>query len=271
MRKTFAELSKNEIANNPNSFVILGDIGIGSFLNSEDNLPDRVLNTGIAEQAMIGFAAGLSTGKGNVIVHTIAAFLIERAFEQIKLCCGYNECKLILVSANGPYDYEKLGPTHHSPSDVTLLMTVPNLNIRIPATDEDLRECYADALASQTSTYIRCTSREAKLEKNPTVVNNKWKKIVNEDTSKVVVCIGEGLTYALGSFADSSIYWTTDPTSTLPEELNCYKEIIILEPYTGSFIQIPESFTHKSITRRNFKTENKKIMKQNLGWEDFIL
>jgi transketolase len=269
MRKTFAELSKQELQTNPNSFVLLGDISVGNFLDANDNLPDRVFNMGIAEQAMVGFAAGLSTANGNVIVHTIAAFLIERAFEQIKLCCGYNKNKLILISANGPYDYDKLGPTHHCPNDVTLLMTIPGMNIRIPATVEDMRECYQEALAYNDSTYIRCTSRAAKLDVEPVRIDYVWRKLPGRNGTRAVVCIGESLTYALQTYKDTPIYWTVAPRSALPMELDQFEEIVILEPYTNNFIQIPESFHCKSITRRHFSIEHKKIMQKNLGWEDF--
>ena len=268
MRKQFAELSKQEVANNPNSYVLLGDIGIGAFLDKDDNLPARVFNMGIAEQAMIGFAAGLSTAGGNVIVHTIAAFLVERAFEQIKLCCGYNNAKLILISANGPYDYDKLGPTHHCPSDVSILSTIPQFNIRIPATLEDMKDCYAEALASERGTYIRMTSRDAKVDSYSTV-DSKWKKITGNNTA--VVCIGESLTYQLNQNDGSTIYWTTDPSATIPDELSAYDNIVILEPYTVEQIKVPTSIRDKYITRRCFSKEHKKIMKKNMGWEDFTL
>jgi len=269
MRKTFAEISKQELKNNPRSFVLLGDISVGNFLDANDNLPDRVFNMGIAEQAMIGFAAGLSTAGGNVIVHTIAAFLVERAFEQIKLCCGYNKNKLILISANGPYDYDKLGPTHHCASDITLLTTVPGMNLRVPATVEDMQECYQQALLDSTSTYIRCTSRATKLDSTPVQIDAVWKKLPDRSGTKAVVCVGESLSYALQTYTDLPTYWTVDPQSQLPQELDQFQELLILEPYTADLLQVPESFDAKKITRRHFSIEHKKIMQKNLGWEDF--
>jgi len=272
MRKKFGELAKVEVAINPNSYVLLGDISVGMFLDKDDNLPDRVFNMGIAEQAMVGFAAGLSTAGGNVIVHTIAAFLIERAFEQIKLCCSYNNAKLILISANGPYDYDKLGPTHHCPSDVSVLATLPNFNIRVPATVEDVEECFAEAIAGDRSTYIRLTSRAAKVDRY-TQINNKWKQVDGCSGTTAVVCIGESLTYHLqeNKGSQTSVYWTIDPTATLPEELLAYEHIIIYEPYTVPQLKIPQFLEEKRITRRCFKREHNKIMEKNMGWKDFWL
>jgi deoxyxylulose-5-phosphate synthase len=240
------ELCKQELKKNPNSFVLLGDIGVGGFLDSNNKLHERVLNMGIAEQAMIGFASGLSSLGSNVIVHTISAFLVERALEQIKLCCGYNENKLILVSANGPYDYEKLGPTHHCPADVNLLSTIPNLCIRVPATIDDLSEAFYEATKSTYSYYIRLTSRSATLQINP-VSQDGWKKIylaenqISEKTTKKIsealVCIGESLSYAIESVnknITTAIFWTLDPFAVLPDELSDFENITVLEPYLFS-------------------------------------
>lgn len=272
MRKKFGELSKAEVATNPNSYVLLGDISVGMFMDKDDNLPERVFNMGIAEQAMVGFGAGLSTAGGNVIIHTIAAFLVERAFEQIKLCCSYNNAKLTLISANGPYDYDKLGPTHHCPSDVSVLSTLPNFNIRLPATVEDVEEAFKDAMAGEPSTYIRLTSRAAKVD-NYTRINNKWKRINGTDEDIAVVCIGESLTFQLTENIESksSVYWTQDPSATLPEELLKYKTIVILEPYTVQQIQVPDFLSDKRILRRTFGKEHNKIMEKNMGWKDFWL
>jgi hypothetical protein len=56
---------------------------------------------------------------------------------------------------------------------------------------------------------------------------------------------------------------------SLPSELLAFDEIVILEPYTGSFIIVPQEFSDKKIIQRHFSIENKKIMRKNLGWEDF--
>jgi transketolase len=272
MRKKFSELAKQELANNPNSYVLLGDISVGMFMDKDDNLPDRVLNMGIAEQAMVGFAGGLTTAGGNVIVHTIAAFLVERAFEQIKLCCGYNNTKLTLISANGPFDYDKLGPTHHCASDVSILATIPNFNIRVPATVDEVEEAFVEAMAGDCSTYIRLTSRAAKVD-HYTRINDKWKMIDGADENVAFVCIGESLTFHLSENrgAQMPVYWTQDPRATLPEELLQYSTIIILEPYTVPQLKVPNFLSDKNIIRRTFKLEHNKIMEKNMGWKDFWL
>jgi transketolase C-terminal domain/subunit len=279
MRKTFFSLCKEELNNNPNSFVLLGDIGVGGFINQDNSLIDRVFNMGIAEQSLISFASGLSATGGNVIVHTISPFLIERAYEQIKLSCSYNKTKLILISANGPYDYNKLGPTHHCASDVNLLSMLPGFNLRLPCTTENLISNFTEASHSEESYYIRMTSRFIEKCKS-TPINKDYFLFHSENDSanlnelekkdKAIICIGESLSYAIKreKHNSSTIFYTNNPLSELPPEIYSFNLIEIYEPYYLPLIKINSNFSSK-IIRKNFKIQFKKEIAENLGWEDF--
>ena len=94
-----------------------------------------------------------------------------------------------------------------------------------------------------------------------------WRRLSNRANDRVVICVGETLSYAMEKFTNESIYWTTDPRSELPSELGMFEEIIILEPYTASFIQVPETIRSR-VVQRHFSIEHKKIMTKNMGWED---
>ena len=275
MRKTFFKLSREELERNKSSHVFLGDISVGGFLDENEQMVERAHNLGIAEQAMIGFASGVSLvhPQGNVIVHTISPFLVERTFEQIKLCCGYNGAKLILISANGPYDYERLGPTHHSASDVNLLATIPDMQLRLPSTVEDLEEIYQQALTSDKSTYIRLTARGARPDCETTKIEGHRRlRIENGVTTDspprfdhTIVCIGESLAYVLANQKRAAtVYWTSDPFAPLPKEARDHENITVLEPYTQPLISAPDR-----AVRKNFSKQHKKIIQPNLGWEDF--
>lgn len=281
MRRKFVDLCKQELISNKNSFLLLGDIGVGGFIDEDENLFERVFNMGIAEQALVNFGAGLSSvmPSGNVILHTISPFLLERAFEQIKLCCGYNQIKLILVSANGPFDYEKLGPTHHCPEDVNILSVIPGIKVMMPATIDDLSECFYHALESTDSVYIRMTSRSAELLTVP-VIDEAWKKIYllngvihNEEINSAmtaVLCIGESLQYCLANLKKGAyvVYWTLNPRNSVPESLKQFSKIKIFEPYNQPLLAIGLEKLAE-VERKNFKVGYKKTIKKNLGWEDF--
>jgi transketolase len=126
MRKQFISTIENCLENDARLILLLGDIGVFGFRNAFEKFADRVFNIGILEQSSIGLASGLAKMKLIPVVHTIAPFLVERSFEQIKIDCAYQNIAVNLVSVGASYDYASLGCTHHCPADVALLKNIPN-------------------------------------------------------------------------------------------------------------------------------------------------
>jgi transketolase len=129
MRKQFTKTLQDILYSNNKTCLLLGDIGVFGFRNELKNIPDRAYNIGILEQSTISLAAGLA--KTNIIpfVHTIAPFLVERAFEQLKVDFGYQGLNGNFISVGASYDYASLGCTHHCPGDVMCLLSIPNMEI----------------------------------------------------------------------------------------------------------------------------------------------
>ena len=73
---------------------------------------------------MIGFSAGLAKGDYYPIIYSITPFLIDRAYEQIKLDLIYNKNNALILSAGASFDYSTLGPTHHCPHDISNLLSI---------------------------------------------------------------------------------------------------------------------------------------------------
>jgi len=97
------------IKKNPRIYVLCADIGFGVFNTLKEETPDHLINTGIAEQATIGMAAGMAQEGFIPIVYTITPFLLERPYESIKLNIMQQKQNVKLVSYG---DYPDLGPTH---------------------------------------------------------------------------------------------------------------------------------------------------------------
>lgn len=247
MRKTFAEISKSLLKKNSNFAIILGDISVGLFVDENEKLPKNIFNLGVLEQSMISFAAGLSRGGITPIIHTISPFMIERAYEQIKLDVSYNQCKVIMVSANGPYDYFKLGPTHHCSFDVPLINNLKNINIYTPSREKDFIKCFNQAVEINKSSYIRLTSSLANTDE---IIDNEIYSSGNENKC-LSIFVGEALKLSEDKSSIPGDYlYLYDFESINFKNLMGYKIINIWEPYSKPII---------GLKIRNFIKENCKI------------
>jgi transketolase len=160
MRNQFVSTVAELMTKDDRIMVLLGDIGVWQFRHAAEKYPGHVLNCGISEQAMVGMAAGLAKAGMVPIVHSIAPFLVERAYEQIKLDLGHNGLKAILVSVGASFDYHAEGVTHHCPADVALMYQVPGMRIHLPADKYRLHHILAGAVNEPdgNSHYIRLSS-----------------------------------------------------------------------------------------------------------------
>src|SRR5699024_6907482 len=107
--------------------------------------PDRVINVGLREQLLVSTGGGLALAGGRPIQDTFYAFLIERAFEQIKLDLAHQYVGGVLVSTGGSFDMAPLGRTHQSPGDVALAATVPGMSIHVPTSDAETEAVLREA------------------------------------------------------------------------------------------------------------------------------
>src|SRR6478752_4780432 len=94
--------------------------------------PDRLINVGIAEQDMVGVAAGLANGGRIAFVSAASCFLTGRALEQIKADIAYSYRNVKLCGMSPGMAYGELGPTHHSIEDIAWLRAVDKMTIVVP-------------------------------------------------------------------------------------------------------------------------------------------
>lgn len=193
MRKTFVSLMEDLYARDERLVTILGDIGVFGFKGLASSHPDRVINIGILEQSMVSFAAGISKAGLIPVVHTIAPFLVERAYEQLKIDFGYHGLSGNFVSVGGSYDYSALGCTHHCPADVQLLKAIPGMQIVVPGTSRELRDLFNEAYDNRSPTYFRLSEVE-----HSEVVDISFGKasLIQEGNLGTVIAVGPTLTIA---------------------------------------------------------------------------
>ena len=157
LRQEFADTVLDLGAEHEDLVVFVGDISHGILQPFAKQFPGRYYNIGICEPTIVNMAAGLSMAGLIPVVHTIAPFLIERSFEQIKLDFGYQDLGVNLVSVGGAFDYSKLGCSHHCYSDVALLSQLKRSQIFLPGTAGEFRELFRSTFDNGMINYYRLT------------------------------------------------------------------------------------------------------------------
>src|ERR1700755_3456547 len=168
MRRVFVDTASALLDEDPLTTVVLAEISADLFAKSAAHFPSRVLNVGIREQLMVSVAGGLALTGMRPIVHTYAPFLVERAFEQVKLDLGHQDAHAVLVSIGASYDGARSGRTHQAPEDVALLESVPGFSVGVPGHPAEVEVLVRGAVGALEagSTYLRL-STEANLEARP--------------------------------------------------------------------------------------------------------
>lgn len=136
MRNAFAN-TMLQIGSNPSCFFLTGDLGFMALEEVRKAMGPRFINCGVAEQNMIGIAAGLAREGMRVFAYSIAPFCYARPFEQIRNDIAFTRLPVCLVGNGGGYAYGHMGPTHHALEDCAV-MTAINIRALVPAFDEDI-------------------------------------------------------------------------------------------------------------------------------------
>lgn len=155
MRRRFVSALHGLMASDARLVLLLADVGEFMFRDVFRDYPSRAYNLGISEQAIVDMAVGLSRAGFIPVVYGIAPFVVERAYEQVKLAAA-NGAQFVLVSVGASYDYGREGVTHHCPADVPVLFQVPGMNILVPGTPAEMASLLAQALERQAlPVYLR--------------------------------------------------------------------------------------------------------------------
>ncbi len=118
-------------------------------------LPQQIVEVGIAEQNLVGIAAGLASCGKKVFAVSPACFLTARSLEQVKNDVAYSDNPVRLVGISAGVSYGALGTTHHSLHDFAALRAINNLTIVVPADNYETREAVKAAAASDHPVYLR--------------------------------------------------------------------------------------------------------------------
>ena len=149
----------------------------------------KVYNIGI-EPTMISFAAGISKSGLIPVAHTIAPFIIDRSFEQIKLDFCYHKLPGNIVSVGGSYDYSALGCTHHTYSDIAVIKTLQNTEIFYPTTPLEFDILFKKNFANKKLSYFRIPKKDHSINFNQNQLKNEHVLKLSNGKDLTIVCCG---------------------------------------------------------------------------------
>ena len=183
----FGETLLEEGRKNSNLIVVTSDSrGSGKIVPFGKELPDQIIEVGIAEQNLVGVCSGLAAGGKIVFGVSPASFLTARSLEQIKNDVAYSDQPVTLVGISAGISYGQLGSTHHSLHDYAVLRTINNLTIVSPADNFEASEVIRRAVNFNKPLYIR-------YGKKPMI--NLHKKGSNFEIGKAsIICEGSDIT-----------------------------------------------------------------------------
>jgi transketolase len=155
MRAAFSSAIVNLAKNDPQVLLLTGDHGYALFDDFRKACPQQYINAGIAEQNMVGMAAGLAKAGFRPIVYGLSAFVPIRVLEQIKLDVAHDHLPVIFIGDGAGFVYSHLGTSHQSTEDIACARVIPNLSVYSPADAHELTACMEAAYQSHSAVYIR--------------------------------------------------------------------------------------------------------------------
>ena len=152
----FADTLLREAKQDSKIIVVTSDSrGSGKLVPFGKELPQQIVEVGIAEQNLVGISAGLSASGKKVFAVSPASFLTARSLEQIKADIAYSDQPVCLVGISAGISYGQLGSTHHSIHDFAVMRCINNMTIVAPADNFEASEVIKQAVSYDHPLYIR--------------------------------------------------------------------------------------------------------------------
>jgi len=158
MRNAFVETLIKLAEKDKDVYLLTGDLGFSVFETFAKKFPNRFLNCGIAEQNMMGVAAGLALSGKKPYVYSIIPFVTIRCLEQIKDDVAYQNLNVKVVGVGGGYSYGYLGATHHATEDIAMIRVLPNFRVFAPGDSVETENLMIEAYKKKGPAYFRLTN-----------------------------------------------------------------------------------------------------------------
>lgn len=198
----FAETLLELARVNPEVLVVASDSrGSGKLVSFGEELPEQIVEVGIAEQNLVGISAGLAAAGKKVFAVSPACFLTIRSLEQIKNDVAYSDRPVRVVGISAGVSYGMLGSTHHSLHDYAALRCINNIDIIAPADNFETREAVRAMMDYPRPVYLRFGKKPMRDLHDPDSTTFEIGKAltVREGTDLTFISIGEPTARALAA------------------------------------------------------------------------
>jgi transketolase len=199
-RTQFGRTATDLLDEDLSTALVIAEISARLFGGALRRHPDRALNVGIREQLLVNVGAGMALTGMRPIVHTFGTFLVERAFEQVKLGFGHQGVGGVLVGVGGSFDAAMAGRTHQTPGDVALMDTLPDVAIHAPGTAAETEEVLRTAVAAEGLHYVRVVEQT-----NAESFAGSGLHVVRRGAGATVIALGPVLDEVLAATSDRDV------------------------------------------------------------------
>ncbi len=155
-RKVICDVLMEHAENDKDIMVLCSDSrGSASLTPFFEAYPEQSVEIGIAEQDLVGVAAGLAKCGKKAYAASPASFVSTRSYEQAKVDCAYSDTNVKLIGISGGISYGALGMSHHSAQDIAAMSAIPNMRVYLPSDRHQTRHLMEALLQDEKCAYIR--------------------------------------------------------------------------------------------------------------------
>lgn len=197
--EVFSETLQELASADRNIIVVTSDSrGSGKLIPFGNKFPQQIVEVGIAEQNLVGVAAGLASAGKKVFAVSPACFLTARSLEQIKNDVAYSDNPVNVIGISAGVSYGALGSTHHSLHDFAVLRAVHNITVVAPADNFETEQAIKSAATSNHPYYIRFGKKNMPLVSTDNTSFEFGKgRVIKEGNDIAFVATGEAVYPAL--------------------------------------------------------------------------
>jgi transketolase len=190
VRTTFIESLTEAAIEDPNIWLLCGDLGYSVLEPFAVKFPERYINVGVAEQNMAGIAAGIALSGKTVFIYSIGNFPTLRCLEQLRNDVCYHGADVKIVAVGGGFAYGSQGYTHHALEEAGIMSMLPGIEVFVPCDPLEVRAATRLIASSGKPSYLRLSRAGEPNLGSVAVTDIRKPRVLHEGTEIVILASG---------------------------------------------------------------------------------